>query len=384
MSDVVNPPSRRARIKRYAVLSVLVLGAAGAAGWAFADRGKAGTEPAQSAAAEAPVRPVQVRKVTFTDLAPPRVLVGTLRARVETDRGFRVAGKIARRAVETGSRVKAGDLLATLDETDFRLQRESAEAELAAARSAARQALLERDRIAELRAKGWSTEQAADRQRATVDEANGRVARAERQVELARNAQSYAELRAEADGTVIAVTAEAGQVVPAGQPVFRIAQDGDREALVAIPEQDIALAREAGAEVTLWSDPGRKYKAHLRELSPSADAATRTFSARFILEGIAADAPLGMTATLDLTPKSAGKIARVPLSAVLNEGRGTEVFVLDAKTGLLARKPVSVSAYESRDALVTGGLTEGDLVVTLGIHTLREGQPVRALAEARL
>jgi RND family efflux transporter MFP subunit len=328
-------------------------------------------------------RPVQVRAVHFAALSQPRVLVGTLRARIESDRSFRVAGKIASRAADVGTRVKAGDLLARLDETDFRLARESAEAELAAARSSERQAQLDRDRIAELRAKGWSTEQAFDKQKAAVDEAAGRLKRAGRQVELAQNSQSYTELRAEGAGTVISVVAETGQVVAAGQPVFRIAADGDREVLVAIPEQDLALARDAQAEVSLWSDPDKHFKARLRELSPNADSATRTFLARYTVEGLAPDAALGMTATLTLSRAQDGKVARIPLSAILNEGGGSEVFVLDKTTGELGRKPVKVLSFDAQEALIEAGLKDGELVVTLGIHTLRSGQKARALAEAK-
>jgi RND family efflux transporter MFP subunit len=382
MSDAPRAPFYSVTKLRLAILAGLVLAGAGAASWAFADRPKEALVPAGQS--DVAGRPVQVRPAHFEAVSQPRILVGTLRARFESDRGFRVSGKIASRKVDVGSRVKAGDLLAQLDETDFRLSRESAEAELAAARSSARQANLERDRIAELRAKGWSTDQAFDRQKAALDEAEGRVKRAERQVELAQNAQSYAELRAEGDGTVIAVQAEAGQVVAAGQPIFRVARDGDREALVAIPEQDLALARDSTAEVALWSEPDSQHKAALRELSPNADSATRTFLARYTVEGLAPDAPLGMTVTLALTRNQSGKIARIPLSAILNEGSGAEVFVLDKASGTLGRKSVKVLSFDARDALVTDGLAEGDLVVTLGIHTLRSGQKARALVEAKL
>lgn len=368
------------KAKRLAPVAALLLAAAGAAGWALAGK------PAEKTAsiAEGPSRPVQVQTVRIENLVQPRILVGTLRARVEGDHGFRVAGKIAARKVQAGDRVAAGTVLAALDQTDFRLTRESAEAELAAARSSERQAQLERERGAELRSKGWSTDQAYDRQKAAYDEAVGRVTRAQRQVELATNSQSYTEIKAESAGTVIGVFAEAGQVVAAGQVIFRIAQDGDREAQVAIPEQDLPLARTAKAQVSLWSDPKTIHDARLRELSPNADAATRTFQARYVVPGLAADAPLGMTVTLTLAGTGATQGARIALSALLNEGGGTEVFVVDKSTGALTRKPVTVLAYDARHALISAGLAEGDLVVTLGIHSLRAGQKVRPLLDAKL
>lgn len=371
---------KKTRSRTGLVALVATLGLAGA-GWALA--GKPKEEPAKQASADTLARAVQVVPATFEAAHQPRVMVGTLRARVESDRSFRVAGKIASRQAEAGTRVKAGDVLARLDETDLRLAREAAEAELAAARSSERQARLEYDRIGELRAKGWSTEQARDRQKAALDEASGRVKRAERQVELAQNSQSYTELKAEEDGTVIAVMAEVGQVVAAGQPVFRIAQDGDREALVAIPEQDLNLAREATASVTLWSEPGRTYPARLRELSPNADSATRTFLARYTVSGLAPDAPLGMTATLELSRRDVARVMRLPLSAVLNQGSGNEVFVLDKANGTLTRKIVKVTSFDAESAYVTDGLDEGDLVVTLGVHTLREGLKARAVTQAK-
>lgn len=373
-------PSRLAiRARRFVPLAIALLAGAGAAGWALT-----GKTPEKTAAITSDMitRPVQVQVVRLSPLNQPKLLVGTLRARVETDQGFRVAGKIARRAVQAGDRVKAGALLASLDNADFRLSRESAEAELEAARSALRQAELELDRINELRRKGWSTEQNADRQKATRDEAVGRMKRAERQVELTTNTQSYAELRAEADGIVISVPVETGQVVAAGQTVVRIARDGDREALVALPEQDLTLARQSRAEAELWSAPGKRFTAGLRELSPNADPGTRTFAARFRLEGLPADAPLGMTATVSLLPPEQQDVARIPLSALLNEGQGTEVFVVDA-SGELVRRKVAVASMDARQAVVTSGLAEGDKVVTLGVHTLRAGQKVRVLTEAR-
>ena len=330
-----------------------------------------------------PDRPVQVQTVTFSAATSAQMLVGTVRARFEGDQGFRLNGKIATRAVQLGDRVKAGTVLATLDLTDLRLQRETAEAELAAANASEKQTELERDRILELRRKGWSTEQQSERQRATLEEAAGRRKRAERQVELARNAQSYGELKAEADGTIIGVSAEAGQVVAAGQPVIRLARDGEREAQISIPEQDLASARSSTAEAVLWSIPDQRFKAKLRELSPNADAATRTFQARFTILDLAPDAPLGMTVTLHLAGKDTARLARIPISAILNEGGGTEVFVVDPANQQLTRRAVTVLSYDAREALVSTGLNENDLVVTLGVHKLRVGQKVRTLPDTK-
>lgn len=368
--------------RRAAPFLVLIVAGGGVAGWVLAGRmeSKAETKAAEPAN---PARPVLVRVAARERLAQPRVLVGTVRARVEADHGFRIAGKLAERRVQMGDRVKAGAPLALLDETDLRLSRQSAEAELEAARATLKQAELERERIAELRNRGWSTDQAAERQRASVAEAQGRVARAERQVELAVNAQSYAVLKADHDGIVIGLSAEAGQVVAAGQPIVRLARDGDREVQVAVPEQDLDFARAARAEAALWSEPNRPYAAQLRELSPNADSATRTFQARFNMPGIAADSPLGMTATLTLSPVDDASGIRLPLAAILDQGAGPQVFVVAPGSGELRLRPVTIRAYEAREVLIGKGVEEGEAIVVLGVHTLRDGQKVRTRNEAR-
>lgn len=365
-------------------LGVLALLAAGSAATAWFMVGRPAAQISAPKAQAVVDRPVLVQKISFSSLVQPHVLVGTVRARIEADHGFRIGGKVATRLVQVGERVKQGMVLATLDATDLRLQRETAEAELAAAQAAERQSAAEMSRITELRQKGWSTDQVFDRQKAASEEAASRRKRAEHNVALALNAQSYAELKAEADGIVILAALEPGQIVAAGQAVFRIARDGDREAQVAIPEQDIEQIRAARASAALWSEPGRSLGAVLRELSPNADAATRTFQARFTLSGLASDAPLGMSVSLTVLPAEAQRVVRVPLSAVLNEGSGTEIYVVDPASSTLARRKVVIKAFESRDAIVTSGLSEGDLIVILGIHKLKPGQKVTTITELRL
>jgi RND family efflux transporter MFP subunit len=367
---------------RRAIGIAALIAAGGAAAYWFGFA-RPGLQAEKQVAEPASNRPVLVQKVSLQPTRATRVLVGTLRARVEADQGFRIGGKVAERLVQAGDRVKKGQVMARLDASDLSLQRETAEAELAAAKASERSASAELGRVTELRQKGWSTEQILDRQRAALEEATGRRLRAEGSVELARNAQSYAELRAEADGIVLAAQAEPGQVVAAGQAIVRVARDGDREAQVAVPERDIEDLPKARAEAALWTDPNQLHRALLRELSPNADPATRTFQARFSLPDLAPDAPLGMTVTLNLKPAEEIRLARVPLSAILNEGKGAEVFVVGGD-GELKRKAVEIRSLEARDALVAGGLNEGDQIVILGIHTLKPGQRVRAVTELRL
>ena len=278
-----------------------------------------------------------------------RSFVATVRPRIESDLGFRVAGKVARRLVEVGETVKAGQVLATLDEIDLRLQLDQAEAELRAAKGNQTQAQADLKRGEVLRKEGWSTDANLEKQRAATDEADGRVLRAERAVSLASNALAYASLRADADGVVTATAVEPGQVVAAGQTAIRVARLEEKEAVVAIPEALVGRLSKSEARVSLWSEPDRLYSARLRELSPGADAATRTYQARFTILEAGDDVRFGMTATVTVSDPAAGQIARVPLSALLDEGKGPALFVVDRATGALQQKPIEVAGYEARD-----------------------------------
>src|SRR5262249_10757998 len=228
-------------------------------------------------------RPVLVTIVHYEAETSERSFVGTIRPRIEADMGFRVAGKVARRLVEVGQRVEVGQPLATLDEVDLKLQAEQAEAELGAATGALAQAAAAEQRAKELRAKGWTPDAQLDQAKAAADEARARLNRAERSVELTKNSLSYATVDADARGVVTATLIEPGQVVAAGQTAIRVARMAEKEAVVAIPETLVERAKAGMATVTLWSEPDKKYEARLREISPSADPATRTYLAKFSL-----------------------------------------------------------------------------------------------------
>ena len=305
-----------------------------------------------------------------------RHLPGTIAARVEADLGFRVGGKLSARRVSVGDTVKAGDVVATLDETDLQLQLEAAEAEQAAARIALEKAEISLGRVATLKAKGWATGQASDLETVAVEEARARLLEAGRTVDLARNARSYATLRADADGVVTATLAEPGQVVASGQPVARVAHAGEREAVVAIPEAMLAEARGAAASVELWSEPGRAIPAELRQLSPVADSATRTFEARYTLAADGAAPALGMSVTVSLAGPASGREVELPLSALLDTGAGPAVWVVGAD-GRLAARPVTVGGFGGGTARIEAGLAEGERVVVLGAHKLEAGERVR-------
>src|SRR5580658_5457393 len=270
----------------------------------------------KAAEVAAPGRPVLVATVHYEAETPERSFVGTIKPRIETDMGFRVPGKVAKRLVEVGETVDIGQPLATLDEVDLKLQAEQAEAELRAATGVLAQAGAAETRAKDLRTKGWATDAQLDSAKAAADEARARLNRAERSVELTNNSLSYATLLADTRGVVTATLIDAGQVVASGQTAIRVARFGEKEAVVAIPETLVGRAKEGVATVTLWSEANKKYAAKLREVAPSADPATRTYLAKFSLPDAGESVSLGMTATLTLSDPQSDRVARLPLSAL--------------------------------------------------------------------
>lgn len=349
---------------------------AGAAAATFAYSGAQTNAPRRAD----PGRRVLVVAVHFAPQQSSRSFVATIRPRVEADQGFRVSGKVAARLVDVGRAVTAGEALARLDATDLRLLQEQAAAEFVASRAALEQAEAEEKRGAQLREKGWTAQATYDRQRAAAGEARGRNRRSQRALELATNALDYSTLRADSSGVITAALIEPGQVIVAGQPAIRLARGSETEAAVALPESFLPRAREGAASLALWSDPGHAYTAVLRELSPAADPATRTFAARFSLPGSDSRVALGMSAMLTISAPAAAVAARLPASALFNQGNGPALWSV-GKDGSIALKPVVVARYEGSDVLVTSGVIEDERVVTLGVQKLNAGEKVHATAQ---
>jgi RND family efflux transporter MFP subunit len=323
-------------------------------------------------------RPVQVQRVVFRPEDATREFVGVVQARHETDLGFRVAGKIVTRIVNVGDRVQIGDVVAHLDPQDLDLQVQSADAELTAALSNLAQAASDALRYENLKARGYAAIADYERKQAAKDEAEGRVTRAQRALDLARNQFAYADLKADADGVITATMAEPGQVVAVGQAVARLAHRGEMEAVVALPENWLDEARQSHAAIRLWSGRGHLFEAKLRELSPQADAVTRTYTARFTIANPNDSVALGMTAAVVLSHAADTQVAKLPLAAILNRGAGPSVFLVDT-AGVLERRPVTISSFNEAAALVTSGIADGDQIVTLGVQMLEAGQKVRAI-----
>lgn len=367
LGDFEGPP--RAPWRSGAAAAALVLGLALA--------GCGEKAPAETHAA--PARPVQVTRVELRPREAEKTFVGVVRARREIDLAFRVGGKVVQRKVEVGDRVAPGDLIARIDPEDLKLELESARAELSAATANLAQTTAEDGRYRSLTAKGVASNAELDRKSLAKEEAVGRLERAKRALELAENRLSYADLICDTAGVVVSTSAEPGQVVSSGQTIVRVARLDEKEALVALPETALSAARSAEASVTLWADPNRRIAARLRELSPQADPVSRTYAARFTLDGADETVALGMTATVILAPKAGTTVARLPLSSMFDKGHGPHVFVVDETTRTLAARPVEVAGYTDDSVLIAKGVERGEKVVTLGVQTLEPGQSVRTV-----
>ncbi|HMK90472.1 MAG TPA: efflux RND transporter periplasmic adaptor subunit [Methylocystis sp.] len=335
-----------------------------------------GCNPQSKAEDRGPQRPVLVASAHYAAAQNRREFACSIRPRVESDLGFRVSGKVLKRLVEVGQRVRAGDVLALLDDTDFKLQKEQADAELAAANASLAQSGADEKRAETLRKDGWMAQAGLDRARAAAQESRGRKERGAKAVELARNSLDYAKLRADADGVITATSIEPGQVVAAGQSAMRLAHAGELEAAVALPESFVEEARLGEAKLYLWSNPQKLYRAKLRELSPSADAATRNFAARFTILDPDPQIQIGMSATLAVASSDQAPALSVPLSAIYDDGNGPGLWRVDSE-GRLELVKVAMRRYDSTSALVQGPVNEGDRIVVLGVQKLDAGQRVR-------
>jgi RND family efflux transporter MFP subunit len=325
------------------------------------------------------IRPVRVMTVAPAATSIAAELSGEVRPRTESRVGFQVAGRITGRRVEVGQRVRAGQLLATLDAADFQLGAAAARAQLTAAQVDRDQQRIDFKRFEELHRQGFISGAELERRRAALDAAEARYDSAAAQSNVSGNQAAYAALRAPESGVVTAVDAEVGQVVAAGQSVVRIAQSTEKEVLVALPEIRLAqLKRIPEVRVSLWA--GRAdLRGRLREVAPLADPATRTYPARITLLDAPADVELGMTATVRFEAPLAQPVITVPLQALLREGETTYVWKLDAARASVTRHPVQVATIAGNDLVIASGVQPGDVLVTAGVHLLKEGQEVRVL-----
>lgn len=333
------------------------------------------------------VKPVFVTTVTQTASAQTRAFTSVVRARVETDLGFRAGGKVVERLVEVGDVVKAGQALARLDPADYQLGARAAADQVQAASVDAQQAASDEARMRRLLADGSVGAADHERQKARADAAAARLDQARRQLDLARNREGYATLVAPYAGVVTALRFERGQVVAEGQPVLSLARDGEREIVADLPEEWVGRARTLAAVATPWQGAAQDAKAPLRlvlrELSPLASAQGRTFRVRYAAtpesRAQVAALPLGSTMQLNLSDPTAGAATvALPVTALVKASGSAGVWVLDAQGSGLAFQPVQVVGMDDASVRVTG-LATGSRVVSVGAQKLDAGIKVRAV-----
>ena len=347
----------------------------------------AATGCAKHAVAPDPIRPVLSQKAVATKTADQTAYSGEVRARYETDLGFRIGGKVIERKVDVGAEVKKGDLLARLDPADARLNADAARAQVAAAEAEFNFASSELTRYKVLLDKGFIGESAFEAKQNTFNSARAKFAAARSQAAVNINQSAYTSLYADQDGVITSITGEVGQVVAAGQAVMRLARPEEMEVVINVAESKIAeLQKAQQVLVRLWAQPDKIFRGKVREIAPNADATTRTFSVKVSILKPGPDVKLGMTANV-LAGGSDTEAVLLPLTAIYSQNGKAGVWVVDPQTSKVALRNVEVGQYREDGVTILSGLKAGENIVTAGVHKLIPGQTVRlaqpAPADAR-
>ena len=329
-----------------------------------------------------PVRAVKVMEVGLRPVDSSVEFSGEVRARVESRLGFRVAGKIVQRQAELGQRVQAGQVLAQLDPQDYQLAAQAARAQAAAAQTQRDLAAADLRRYRELRAQNFISGAELERREASHKAAQAQLEQAQAQVAAQGNQARYTTLVADVAGVVTGIDAEVGQVVSAGTPVVRIAQEGARDVVFSVPE-DRATQLRVGSPVQVrgWT-PGEELEGQVREVAASADPVTRTYLVKVRIDAAGAP-PLG--ATVYARPRALSNqgapVIKLPTSALRQDGDGSAVWVLDTQSMRVRSQPVKVATVDGNEAVIAEGLAPGQQVVTAGVHVLAPEQQVSIYRE---
>ena len=324
-----------------------------------------------------PVRAIQIAPAGAENVVE---LAGEIQPRYESRLGFRVGGKVIARQVEIGSVVKRGQLLMQIDPRDLQLSQSQANASVNAAASNLSLAKAEYERYRELRQKNFVSQAVLDAKEAAYKSALANHEQSNAALNIATNQNSYANLVADADGVVTALQAEAGQVVAAGTPVVQLARTGEKEARISIPEDQVEMVRQVKEmQVRIWANQALVLRGQLRELSPVADPATRTYTAKISIPNAPPEVRLGMTATVRFITKADKNLIRLPLTALLNEKNQTSIWVIE--NGAVKSVPVQVGGVMGNEVVIASGVNAGQMIVTAGVNTLRAGQKVHVLGQ---
>ena len=325
------------------------------------------------------IRPVRAMVVAAGTGKTIIELAGEIQPRYESQLGFRVGGKLIARKVEVGTLVKRGQVLMQLDPLDLQLAQSQAKAAVSATESTLALAKADLDRYRELRQKNFVSQALLDAKEAAYKSAIASHEQANAGLKVQANQSSYSTLYADADGVITAVQAEVGQVVAAGTPVVKLARTAEKEVRVSIPEDQIEVLRQVtDLAVKTWANSNLAISGRLRELSPIADPATRTYTAKISLPRAGPEIRLGMTATVQFAAPALPGI-HLPMTALVNSKEGTAVWVVES--GVVKLVPVQVASATGTEVLIAQGLSAGQSVVTAGVNQLRPGQKVSLLGQ---
>ncbi len=325
------------------------------------------------------IRPVRVLVLTSNNVGINAEFPGEVRARVESRLAFRVPGKITARKVDPGTIVTRGQVLMQLDPQDLRLSQAQAKATLTAAETSRDLAKAELKRYQELRIKNFVSGAVLDQKMSAWKAAQANVDAAQAGYFGQSNQAGYATLVADSDGVVTAVDADVGTVVSPGTPVVRVAKAGEKEIVIGLPEDKVETLRKVqDVTVRLWANPNAVIPGKVREVSPVADAATRTYAVKVSIPDTAADVKLGMTALVQFASTTATPMIRVPLTALFHEKATTSVWLVE--NGAVRLVPVQIGGTAGNEVVLVGGVKPGQTVVTAGVNLLKAGQKVKILA----
>lgn len=329
-------------------------------------------------AAEKPIPIVRTITVGNNAAATNSVYPGAVHGRYESNLAFQVSGKINARLVNLGDKVKAGQVLMTLDPKDVSQSVEATNAALAAASSNQRLAQANAERYRTLYARGAASKLALDNYNTQLDAANAALRQAQAQANAAGNQLDYTQLKSDADGVVAALTGEVGMVTAAGAVMATVVRDAEQEVRINVPESvlgKLKLGQEAN--VSFWALEGTAVKGHIRDIGSMADAATKTYRVNVALDNLPPQVKLGMTAKVSFADANSSTGFIVPASAIYKTDKQTQVWLVKDKH--VSLQPVTIAQYQGNAVEISAGLQNGDVVVTAGLSKLIPQQEVRLL-----
>ena len=342
-------------------------------------------KPVEKAEVARPARVMTVKPAVNQDQL---LFAGEVRPRYEIDLSFRTGGKLLERKADMGAEVRKGQALARLDPQDARLSAAAAMAQVAVTDADLAFAKAELERNRQLLDQKFISQAAYDTKLSAYRVASAKRDAAIAQSQVSGNQAAYTTLVADSAGVITAVLAEAGQVVSAGQPVMKLARTEERDVWINVAESQAAgLQPGVPARISLWSQPQKIYAGMVREVAPSADALTRTYTVKVSIQNADDALRWGMTANVGVAGIRNGAVAAgaivVPLTALNQQGQQASVWVVGPANAVQSR-PVQVAQYLENGAVIASGLKEGEMIIVAGVHKLNAGEVIRPLPEPGL